>query len=267
MRKHAGKAGITGLLIAILVAVAAYLDINLESLGIDVGQTPTPSVTEPAKQVDWYQIYFTDPTCPPEDERSGGIDDLIVADLMTAKERIDVAAYDLDVENIVNALIDLEERELPVRVVTDTDNGKISAINRLRRHGISVVEDKRSTIMHNKFIIIDDRILWMGSMNLTVNGIYCNNNNFVRFESPELTANYAAEMDEMYDERIFGPTSPDNALSKTQSIYDIHVENYFAAEDEIAPVVANVVSIARDEILFMAFSFTHGDIGDAMIDR
>ena len=106
--------------------------------------------------------------------------------------RVDVAAFDFDSEPMVEALIELEEQGILVRVVTDEDNADLSAINRLRRHGISVVEDKRSALMHNKFVIIDGRYLWMGSMNFTTNGVYCNNNNLVRIDSarnwPPITA-------------------------------------------------------------------------------
>ncbi|MCZ7669840.1 MAG: phospholipase D-like domain-containing protein [Chloroflexi bacterium] len=109
---------------------------------------------------------------------------------------------------MVNALITLKERGIPVRIVTDEDNGDLDSIRRLRRNGLSVIEDKRSGLMHNKFIIIDGHIVYTGSLNYTTNGVYCNNNNLVRIDSSRLAANYIAEMDEMADERQFGPTSP-----------------------------------------------------------
>jgi phosphatidylserine/phosphatidylglycerophosphate/cardiolipin synthase-like enzyme len=104
-------------------------------------------------------------------------------------------------------------------------------------------------------------------MNFTTNGAYCNNNNIVRFDSPELAANFTAELDEMYDDRAFGPTSPDNTPNKLLSINGVRVENYFAAEDEIAPILAAIIEDADNEIVFMAFSFTHEEIGEAMLAR
>lgn len=215
----------------------------------------------------WYDIYFTDPTCPPLDERRDGIDDIIADDLLQAQSSVDVAAYDLDAEPIVDALVELRARELPVRVVTDTDNEDLSSVRRLRRNGISVVTDDRSGLMHNKYIVIDEAVVWTGSLNYTTNGAYCNNNNAVRFDIPALAANYRSEMDEMYEEREFGPTSPVQTDVARIIVNDVLVETYFAPEEELAPVIANYVAEAQEEILFMAFAFTEESIGSAMLDR
>lgn len=266
-RKSKSKAGNTPLgivgviIVLILMALSYFLGVDLLGIGTDDG----PVVVSTAG--DWYEIYFTNPTCPPEAERTGGLDETIAEDMLRAQSQVDVAAFDFDAEPMINALIELENRGVVVRVVTDEDNGSLSSINRLRRNGISVIEDQRSALMHDKFVVIDGRYVWTGSMNFTTNGVYCNNNNIVRFDSPELAANYTAELSEMYDQQAFGRTSPDNAPNKALSINEVRVENYFAAEDDIAPTLAALVNNADQEILFMAFSFTLNDIGDSMLNR
>lgn len=231
--------------------------------------TPIGTGTAVAAPANFYQIYFTAPTCPPEDQRRGGIDQIIADDLLRAQTQVDVAAFDLDAEPIVAALMVLEGRGIPVRIVTDTDNVDLSSIRRLRRSGISVVEDKRSGFMHNKFIIIDERYLWTGSMNFTTNDVYCNNNNTVRFDAPDLATNYRAEMDEMYNDRSFGPDSAQNTPFEQFTIQGVAVGNYFAPERqlEVINVIARAVARAEKEILFMAFSFTNEEIGEAMLGR
>lgn len=231
--------------------------------------SPTLANSTPNVAADFYQIYFTTPSCPPEEERKGGIDELIAADLLRAQTQVDVAAFDLDAEPIVAALMTLNERGVAVHIVTDTDNADLSSIRRLRRNGLSVVEDKRSGLMHNKFIIIDNRYLWTGAMNFTSNDVYCNNNNTVRFDAPTLAANYRAEMDEMYNDRLFGPDSPDTTPQEQLFIQGIEVDNYFAPERELEliNVIARTVTRAQQEILFMAFSFTNEEIGEAMLGR
>jgi phosphatidylserine/phosphatidylglycerophosphate/cardiolipin synthase-like enzyme len=259
---------------AILVLILAVLSVIfgqdlLQEFGLDEGPpliNPGP-VIDPAAPTNWYEIYFTNPTCPPEAERVGGLDEDIASDLLDAEVRVDIAAYDLDAEPIVQALITLHGRGVAVRVVTDTDNASLSSINRLRRNGISVVEDKRTGLMHNKFVVIDGRIVWVGSMNFTSNGVYCNNNNIVRLNSPRLAANYTAEMDEMYIDRLFGPTSPQNTPNETLSISGIQVENYFGPEKEISLIISRRVASAQREILFMAFSFTDEQIGESVLGR
>lgn len=265
--------------------VAAYFGVDI--LGLVPGDTPLPTLEplpgttplptlEPVREVErepsdptsaWYEIYFTNPDCPPEEERSGGLDEYIAADLAKAETQVDIAAFDLDAEPIVNALITLEGRGVTVRVVTDEDNAELSSIRRLRRGGISVIEDKRRALMHNKFIVIDGRFLWVGSMNFTSNGVYCNNNNLVRFDSPELAENYTVEMDEMYEQQLFGPDSPNNTPHEQLVIQGVEVENYFAPEKEVAPIIARAVARAQEEILVLAFSFTDDQIGEAILGR
>ena len=257
---------------ALLVLVVAILSVIfgqdlLKQFGLDEGEPLLNPVTDTAAPADWYEIYFTNPTCPPEAERVGGLDEDIASDMLEADVRVDVAAYDLDAESMVQALIDLEARGVEVRVVTDTENASLSSINRLRRNGISVVEDKRTALMHDKFVVIDGRILWVGSMNFTTNGVYCNNNNIVRIISPRLAANYTAEMDEMYNDGHFGPDSPQNTPNETLSIGGIQVENYFGPEKEISLIISRRVARADSEILFMAFSFTDEQIGESLLGR
>lgn len=241
----------------------------LPALSCNVSIDLNPGRNERVVQTEgpWYDIYFTDPTCPPFEQRQDGIDTVIATDLLGAQSGVDIAAYDLDSEPIVNALIQLRAQGRRVRVVTDADNEDLSSIRRLRRNGISVVTDDRSALMHNKFIVVDESVVWTGSLNYTSNGAYCNNNNAVRFEVPALAANYRAEMDEMYDRRQFGPASPVQPLVERLVINDVLVENYFAPEGDIPPIIADYVAQAQQEVLFMAFSFTEEQIGSAMIDR
>lgn len=229
-------------------------------------KSPTP---RKAAARDWYEIYFTHPTCPPEANRHGGLDEIVIKDLLTARKQVDIAMYDLSEESIVDVLINLHEKKgAVIRVVTDSDNEDMSQIHKLRRHGISVVTDKRSGIMHDKFVIIDNNKVWTGSLNLTSRGVYCNNNNFVRFNHvPQLVANYRAEMDEMYVQRLFGPKSPDNTPYEDFTFKNTHISNYFSPERSVIPEIARTIAAAEDEVLIMAFSFTNRTLGEAALGR
>jgi phosphatidylserine/phosphatidylglycerophosphate/cardiolipin synthase-like enzyme len=279
-KKNAQNQLIIGIAAIILIACLA----GLRLLGFDVlGGEPaaddtTPSdgnvVTEPADDegaaggtADWYQIYFTSADCPPEEERVGGIDETIAADLLQAQNTVDVAAYDFEAQPIIDALIELHGRGVQVRVVTDTDNADLPTIAELRDNDIEVVEDDRSGIMHEKFIVIDGRYLWVGAMNFAGRDVYCHNNNTVRFDAPQLAANYTAEMEEMFVDGSFGPTSPDNTPNPQLTINGVEIENYFASEGDVASILAERVAAAQNEILFLAFSFTHEDIGETMLAR
>lgn len=268
------------IIIAIILAVLALIGgfFGLDLMADETRNSPqgnngsgAPPVLAPTQVFDpnkiWYEVYFTDPLCEDEELRVNGIDEIIAVDLSFAEVQIDIAAFDLDSEPIIEALITAhQERGVNVRVVVDDEHTPKETINRLRRNGMTVVEDGRSALMHNKFILIDGRFLWTGSMNFSSNGAFCNNNNVVRIDSPRLVSNYLAEMDEMYFDRVFGPKSPQNT-QYTFQVNGVEIENYFAAEDELAPVIGRVIARADEEILFMAFSFTSDDIGEQLMER
>ena len=71
---------------------------------------PDPIILADDTAVPWYAIYFTEPNCVPPEARSGGLDEMLAAEILAAQESIDVAAFDLDAEPIVNALIEMEKR-------------------------------------------------------------------------------------------------------------------------------------------------------------
>ncbi|NOZ50277.1 MAG: hypothetical protein GXP37_09570 [Chloroflexi bacterium] len=271
-QRVAARLGASGAVLVIILLAASFMlggsdwGPSLQELVDRLLAAEQPAQSVPVSP-HWYDVYFTDPSCPPEEQRVGGLDSLIAQDLLQAKTQVDIAAYDLDAEPIVNALIDLEEGGVIVRAVTDEDNGDLSSIRRMRRHGISVVEDKRRGLMHDKFIVIDGRILWTGSLNFTSNGVYCNNNNIVRFDAPELAANYLAEISEMYDQHLFGPDSPDNTPQPELVLHGVKLFNDFAPERRLVPIVARTVASAENEILFLAFAFTSKEIGEAMLGR
>lgn len=266
---NSGCIGIATILGTILALVLGYYGIDLNAI---LNQSTTTEPVETRSSADstgfsrLYQIYFTNPTCPPEAERVGGIDATVVQDLDAAKKSIHLAVFDLELNSIIDALIRAEKRGVAVYIVVDNENTPAASINRLRRNRLSVVEDKRSAFMHNKIVVIDERYLWTGSMNLAEKDTYCYNNNFVRFDSAELAANYVAEVEEMYTDHQFGPTSPVNTVNDL-NLEGVEIENYFASEQAVAPIIAQLIASAQSDILFMAFSFTNEDIGEAMINR
>jgi phosphatidylserine/phosphatidylglycerophosphate/cardiolipin synthase-like enzyme len=260
------------LLIVLLSLIFLYVfDIDLEDLGFELdfgrnGQV-VHETTAGGGSGDWYDVYFTSATCPPAGERSGGIDEIIAADIAQAQQQVDVAAFELESPAMAAALINRHNNGVRVRVVTDSDNTDRPSIPQLRQNGITVVEDERSALMHNKFVVIDGHTVWTGSMNFTPNDVYCNNNNMVRFQSQRLAANYSAEMDEKFEQGQFGPTSPDATPHEHLVVNEVRVENYFGPEKRIAPILVEQVNEAQVEIRFMAFSFTLQEVGDAMRAR
>jgi len=240
----------------------------LDSLGLPRPAALEPTPTGGPPPASWYQVYFTTPVYPDkESNHHGGIDERLVGLINGAQHSIDIAAYELDLENVADALLAAQGRGVAVRLVTDTDYLDEGAVQRLKKGGVPVVDDKRGAIMHDKFVIIDGHTVLTGSWNLTVNCTYRNNNNAIVIESEALARNYEAEFAEMFEKHQFGPSSPRNTVAPQLTIGGTLVENYFAPEDKVAEHLVPLIRQAQKSIYFLAYSFTDDRIGQAMLER
>lgn len=233
--------------------------------------TPTqPSnITPPEKpaQAAWLQVYFSDPTSPTAESLRGGPDRALADAIRQARLSVDVAAYDLDLWSVRDALLEAHWRGVSVRLVTDSDNLDEREIQELIDAGVPTLGDRREGLMHNKFVVIDGQDVWTGSMNLTINSAYRNNDNLIHIHSTELAQSYTTEFNEMFEKDRFGPGSPRNTPNPTVEVNGSQLEVYFAPEDGVQKRVVRLLQSASQSIKFMTYSFTADPIAEAMIDR
>ncbi len=261
--------------IASLAAIVALTLWVIQSIaGIDLGLTAPRAPEHPAAEVivapndrenTWYQVYFTNPQDAPTWE--GGLDKILIQDIDLANASVEVAAYDLDLQSVTDALIRAHKRGVQVRMVTDSDNVDLDQPQELIEAGIPVIADGRSSLMHNKFVIVDRMIVWTGSWNLTDNGTYRNNNNITRIASQELAENYGGEFNEMFVDQDFGNASAPHTPLRRLLVDGTQIETYFAPEDQVMNRVIELVSTASQNIRFLAFSFTEEELATTMLER
>ena len=166
-------------------------------------------------------------------------------------------------------LLNAKARGVTVRMVTDDEHGTQDvadkSIGEFKDAGIPVVDDQRSDLMHNKFMILDGITVWTGSWNYTVNGTYRNNNNALVLRSQKAVQAYQGEFDEMFVRHEFGPTSSsDNAASFTQDGDPIQI--LFASEDNVVGAITKEIQGAQKSIRFMAFVFSLDDMANALLE-
>lgn len=221
--------------------------------------------------------YFTQPS----DQTTDGIDKGVVADLDQAKKTIDLASFDFNLPDVTDALARAESRGVTVRVVLDEVNGtqilpasdapdkqKYNALDALSAAHIPVVNGGRSSgLMHDKFILIDSAILYVGSWNMSFNDTYRNNNNLLRIQNSTLIANYQAKFNEMFVDHRFGAKATVGAQTPQLTVDGIAVENYFSPPDGVMAKLVALVNGATKSVHFMAFTYTSDDLADAMIAK
>ena len=125
---------------------------------------------------------------------------------------------------------------------------------------------KKADYMHNKFIVVDNRTVWTGSMNPTPNGVYYNNNNVIVINSTELACDYATELLEMWNGQ-FGKSSPaDTTPYPIVYVDGTEIECYFAPEDGVEVQIVDELNKGHSSVYFATFSFTSQPIAQTLID-
>jgi phosphatidylserine/phosphatidylglycerophosphate/cardiolipin synthase-like enzyme len=218
---------------------------------------------------DWWAVFFNEPNG--ESDKTtyvNGIDVVLADAIGNVQSTLDIAAFEMNNEVIVAAILAAHERGITVRIVTDDEHGiedKDGILQSIADAGVPVVDDSRSALMHNKFIIMDSEAVWTGSWNYTVNGTYRNNNNALVMQNAQAVDAYQAEFDEMFNDKKFGSRSPDQGVvTFTQSGTDVTI--IFASEGDEIPVLAEVVRSATSNIRIMTFVFSSDELGAAVLD-
>ncbi|MCJ7624197.1 MAG: phospholipase D-like domain-containing protein, partial [Anaerolineaceae bacterium] len=271
--------------IVFIVFVAAnafyFISTGSDPFGLFTLEEPTPtaviedeSIADVGGGTNWWEVYFTNPNEINDPENlSGSIPEKLIEYIDNAETSIHIAAFELNLTPVANALIEAHRRGVDVKWVTDDEHGLEAdeeedhgQFKMLTDSDIKVLDDGRSALMHNKFIIFDNEIVWTGSTNLTLNGNFRNNNNVLVIHSPELAQIFEVEFVEMLDGE-FGPTSPSTSGDQNISIDGTPIQVLFAAEDDVISKLIPLVENAEKSIRFMAFSFTHDDLGSAVLAR
>ena len=244
--------------------------------------TETPTLEQPGFVTDtpfpnakWWEVYFTDPlTVNDPNNPAGSIEEKLINFINAAQTSIHIASFEFNLPRVADALIAAKARGVDVRWVTDDENGleidgneNRGQFTRLMAAGVEVKDDAgRSALMHNKFWIFDRQILWTGSTNITVNGIYKQNNNVIVIRSPEVAEIYEREWEELWTAQL-GPRAPSARSTQWAILEGTPIQILFSAEDDAVDNIIAILNDAQVSIRFLAFSYTDYPMAQAMISR
>lgn len=228
---------------------------------------PVPTTTEIIESTAQIEVFFSAPDDSAAGSYRGGPDESLAQAIREAQFSVDAAIYHLNLWSIRDALLAAHNAGVQVRVVTESDNLDEVEIQDLLDAGIEVLGDRRESLMHNKFVVIDGLEVWTGSMNFTVNGAYRNDNNLIHIRSSQLAENFTTEFEEMFVQDMFG----DDVIARTPSpsliIAGTSIETYFSPDDGTAAQIIAALQNAEESIYFLAFSFTSDPIAEALMER
>lgn len=228
---------------------------------------PTPAPAAQGLSGERVKVYFTNPKSAESKAYRGGPAEALVSAIDNALFQVDIAAYDLDLWVLRDALIRAHRRGVEVRLVIEKDHEGRKEIRDLREAGIPTAADTQDGLMHHKFLVIDREEVWTGSMNFTVNGAYRHANHLLRISSRRLADNFTAEFEEMFLEGFFGPDVLVNTPYPRLELSGLRVETYFAPDDHPERAILQAISAARESIDFLAFSYTSDSIARTMREQ
>ena len=258
-----------GALVALLVTSSCGLTESLDTL-ISEPLTTKSAAVHPTNMVTSgspIAVFFTDPDAPTAADWTGGPDEKLIASIDAAQTSVDMAIYSISLDRIGDALLRARERGVTVRLVLEQDNLERRLPVQLLEQGLPIEGDRGQGRMHNKFVIIDGREVWTGSMNFTGSGAYDDNNNLVQIQSDRVAKDYTAEFEEMFNDHQFGEGSPANTPYPTVELGDLSLEILFSPDDGVEAHLIKLIRNAKTSVTVLAFSFTSDDLSEALLER
>ncbi len=197
-------------------------------------------------------VYWSFPAWPVNDDLTADVFFCPKTDCMMvfksvlgqAQKSIHCALYDFS-EELLPFFDGLQDRDL--KIITKT-NIKRPYLFLPQTHALS----------HNKFCIIDNKLVWTGSFNPTGNK---NKNDVLLISSPVLAQNYEEEFQEMLTHK-FKKTPHQKINSQT-----LHIENAFCPDDDCKQHVIDALNNAKHTSYIMAYSFTDKDIAAVLLQK
>jgi len=123
---------------------------------------------------------------------NGACQEAVVTQISKAQRSIEIAMYSFTSREIAQALVEAKKRQVKVRVILDNAQIKdpYSKSRYLMGKGINVKFRLGPGLMHNKFAVIDGKVLLTGSFNWTASADRKNAENLLIISSKELAQKY-----------------------------------------------------------------------------
>ncbi len=117
-----------------------------------------------------------------------------------AKSSIDMAIYDINLKDLVKILI-LKAKHMRVRIVVDKrqSHERYSLVSNLESAGVKVRYGHQRGIMHDKFTIVDDKMIETGSFNYTNHATKANQENQIYLSDPNVVKRYEKQFQKIWE--------------------------------------------------------------------
>ena len=125
----------------------------------------------------------------------------VVSMLRTCKKSLDISIFSLTLDTITQAILEGFQRGVKVRIIADDECSKNSGsdIYLLASVGVPCKTDNAIYHMHNKFAVIDNSVVIMGSFNWTGQAVKYNQENIFFYEDKNIANQYTKEFEKLWN--------------------------------------------------------------------
>lgn len=252
---------LTGCIVVAAPTTAEPTPISTQIQSPFIENTPQSSISMDSQPA--LSVSFTDPASSRAEPEQ-----LLVEAIGVAKTSVDIAVYSLSLPDVRDALLSAVRRGVTVRLVMESDNLDSEQVQSLLDAKIPILGDRREGLMHNKFMVVDGKEVWTGSMNYTVNGARSDRNDLVHIVSAEVAQDYTTEFEEMFVQDQFGSGSPANTPYPTTALSDgTKIEVLFSPDDQVADRLIGLIRSAKESITVLAYTWTSNPMADALVEQ
>lgn len=212
-------------------------------------------------------VYFNDPGTRPDNNwrRPDGLAAMINM-IHNAKSTLDFAVMGFTHRDIIDAIEMAHDRGVKVRMVGDADHWGNEGYQRMLNRQIPMSVGNGPHIMHDKFVIVDERFTFIGTANWSVSDMTQNSNNMLMIDHPGVAADFKAEFEQMFN-GLFGYTKQRIDNGRVYQVGDTEVEVWFSPNEDTMGRMLEVVDAAEESVRFTIFAFTKDQVGSAYIRK
>jgi hypothetical protein len=212
----------------------------------------------------------------PDGQSFGEVLDETVARIDAAAHTIDVAMYNNNREDLIEALEQAQARGVRVRYVAalDASNPALEPAP-----SFPVIYGNVQALMHNKFMIVDADMTdqcWVmsGSLNWTTGNMTNDFNNTLFIQDQSLARAYELEFEEMWgggdaqpnpENSRFGAAKMDNTPHRF-IVGSVPLESWFSPSDHATRYITEAILTADSEAMFAMFSYTKDEPSAALLE-
>lgn len=213
-----------------------------------------------------FSVYFSEPGKDQDTMIDKHVDDELVKLIDGAERYMYLAVYNFNKTSVVQAVLRAYQRNVDVRVVGDIDEFYTSGYQTMYFNNINMTLGNASGIQHDKFAVVDDKYVFMGTGNISDTDMVRNNNNWYIIQNDTLVKLYKDEFLQMHN-GLFAAQKRQRNATTTIIINNNPLELYFSPYqgDEAMDRIIALVESAKTSIHYMIFAHTHDELDAAMV--